>query len=119
MLTICCTGCGGNKPATTEFFHKHVRGRFGLRAQCKVCKNDRALAYARSPEGEIVRELNAARYRESGRAAKVCRDWRTRNIEKAHQSAAKWRSKNKDNLRERAHAYRDANREKVREKQRR
>ena len=40
MNTKVCTGpCGRELSATTEFFHKSKRGRFGVRSICKKCCN--------------------------------------------------------------------------------
>jgi len=42
MNTKVCTGdCGRELPATTEFFHKSKRGKFGVAAKCKECFNKR------------------------------------------------------------------------------
>jgi hypothetical protein len=43
MDTKVCTGCGGEFPATVEFFHRKKNGKFGLRSVCKSC----ALEYQR------------------------------------------------------------------------
>jgi len=40
MYTKKCTGeCGRELAATTEFFHKSKRGKFGVRSVCKQCCN--------------------------------------------------------------------------------
>lgn len=42
MDTKKCTGiCGKELAATTEFFHKNKRGKFGLRGECRECLNKR------------------------------------------------------------------------------
>lgn len=33
-----CTKCGRKLPATTEFFHKAKKGKYGLKAICKECR---------------------------------------------------------------------------------
>lgn len=35
--TKVCTKCGEELPATTEFFYKKDRGRYGLHSWCKLC----------------------------------------------------------------------------------
>ena len=32
-----CTKCGQEKPATTEYFHKHSGNKYGLDPDCKLC----------------------------------------------------------------------------------
>jgi hypothetical protein len=39
MNTKTCTVCGETKEATTEFFYKMKTGKYGLRANCKVCRS--------------------------------------------------------------------------------
>lgn len=34
-----CTKCGEVKEASTEYFHRQKKGKYGLRAECKVCRN--------------------------------------------------------------------------------
>jgi hypothetical protein len=38
--TKICTKCGKTFPATTEFFFRNKRGRYGLRANCKECASE-------------------------------------------------------------------------------
>jgi hypothetical protein len=40
MNTKTCTKCGEKKEATTDFFYKQKRGKYGLRADCKVCSRE-------------------------------------------------------------------------------
>lgn len=35
-----CTQCGSGFPANTEFFHQTKRGKYGLEARCKNCRNE-------------------------------------------------------------------------------
>lgn len=52
--TKICTKCGEPKPATTEYFDRHKKGRGGLSPKCKDCR--RAYTFA-------TRERNAERAR--------------------------------------------------------
>jgi len=49
MNTKVCTGCGETKPATTEFWHKQKRGKYGVMSLCKECRNK-----SRRKEGGII-----------------------------------------------------------------
>jgi hypothetical protein len=41
MNTKVCTKCGEEKSATPEFFHKRKGGKFGVRSDCRECRNKR------------------------------------------------------------------------------
>ncbi len=38
-MTQACTKCKTEKPFTKDFFHSEVRGAFGLRRDCRACRN--------------------------------------------------------------------------------
>lgn len=45
-VTKRCTGpCGRELPATTEFFNRHKKGKYGLRAICKMCSRAKHALY--------------------------------------------------------------------------
>lgn len=46
-----CTSCGVNKKL--EDYGKYIRGKDGLKSECKQCAKERALAYNRTKEGLI------------------------------------------------------------------
>ena len=67
-----CTKCGKTLPATTEYFHKHKNGKYGLKSICKKCKAEyhkqhhkqyyednkdkiaeRKKQYRQSPQGQV------------------------------------------------------------------
>lgn len=51
-----CTKCGEEFPATTEYFHKEKLGKYGLRADCKWCKNAKKRAARLDPiKGDEIR----------------------------------------------------------------
>ena len=62
-----CTKCQGEFPATLEFFHKHSRGKYGLKAKCKNCckayKRDHYKKYKTK-----IREYNKQYYELNGYA---------------------------------------------------
>ena len=50
MDTKKCTGdCGRELPATTEFFHKSTKGKFGVRSNCRECYNKRQYKKSNPP----------------------------------------------------------------------
>lgn len=49
--TRICTVCKKEFPATTEYFHKSPRGKYGVHSQCKVCRlKERKKRYNREVE---------------------------------------------------------------------
>jgi hypothetical protein len=42
MNTKVCTECQEKFPATSEYFHKQKRGKFGIRPECKKCRQNRS-----------------------------------------------------------------------------
>lgn len=110
-----CTCCGVEKTATEEFFHRHKGGRFGLRAQCRECKNALVRESLRRPDIKAVRIAYAKRYAATGKTREKDRRWVLANKDKVRS----YRLKRRDKARERDKIWRDANREKVRAKQRR
>lgn len=62
MNTKVCTKCGIEYPATTEYFHKKSCGKYGLRADCKICNCKRAMMnYNKNREKRLK---NMKEYRE-------------------------------------------------------
>ena len=46
-----CTGpCGQEYPATTEFWHKKARGKYGLNNKCKICIREYGKQYRSIPD---------------------------------------------------------------------
>lgn len=93
--TTVCSKCGSRFPATPEFFYREKTGKYGLRAQCKACVQERTSEYLKRPEvRERVREL--ARGRKEYQAA-----WRRANPEKLREYHLIWWAKNRDDILER------------------
>jgi hypothetical protein len=61
ILTKTCTGCGETKPATSEYWHKQKKGKYGLASKCKVCKAEHQREYRQQPE---VKERKREYHRE-------------------------------------------------------
>lgn len=76
MDTKICTKCGEEKPATTEYFHRQPRGKFGFCAQCKRCTS-------------LYYQKNKARYKARGD------QWRNANREAMRKHWREWSARNK------------------------
>lgn len=106
-----CTKCKRELPATTEFFHKLRRGKYGLRPDCKQCSRERNHQYrAANPEyARQYREVNAEKLRESSR------QYYEANSEKVCERSRQYQKANAERMRECYRRYREANAEKLRE----
>lgn len=118
-LSKICTVCGVDKAATVENFSRNKGGLFGLRAQCRPCRNMRILELIARPETRARRQAANAEYVASGRRAAQQRAWRRANPKSALESKRKWQAANVEAIRAREQRWRDENRERVRVKQRR
>jgi hypothetical protein len=59
-----CTGiCGRELPATTEFFYKKKRGKFGVCTLCKVCADKYSAKYRKTPKGKAIHKNMEAKRR--------------------------------------------------------
>jgi hypothetical protein len=45
-----CSKCGQEKPATAEFFHSNKRGKYGVMAVCRECRNKKPIPPPPQPE---------------------------------------------------------------------
>jgi len=118
-LVKTCSCCGIEKLATAEYFSRNAAGKYGLRGQCKECRNAGVRVRLRDPEIAEKRKKYEREYVSSGRAAAAGRKWRAANREKALTTQRKWKAENRDKIRESERLRRERTRDKVREKQRR
>lgn len=77
-----CSKCKKELPATLEFFHKSIKGKYGLRAKCKECRNIGKKIY-REKNKEKINETQR-QYRENNREKilKGKKDYYYKNHEK-------------------------------------
>lgn len=82
MTTKTCSKCGEEKPATTEYFYRHLNG---LRPDCKMCKNKYSKQYYQANQEanrEAKAEYDRQRYRANREAkAEYNRQYRQANRE--------------------------------------
>lgn len=115
-----CGRCGIEFPATTEFFHKQPRGKFGVEGQCKPCRNEKIREYKLSHKDEYAeyfRQYNQANkerikdyhhqhYIENKeRIDEQNRQWFRNNHNKHIQRTRRWRSANPEKARALWHKY--------------
>lgn len=122
-----CSKCGVAHPATTEFFRKQARGKFGVTSWCKKCeKAYHAARYADSETGAKIKERNLAWHRaravgprpllteEEKRARARQRAQRLREREPERQRELRKARLQKPKTRARLRAYRAAHAEQYR-----
>lgn len=82
----CCTKCGVEYPATTDYFGKQKNGKYGVRADCKTCANAKNRAYREAnPETAIAwRDANRERINAQNREWKRVNAERHAEINKAY-----------------------------------
>jgi len=96
-----CNKCGELMPATSEFFHRRVKGNDNLlRSTCKECRAQEFVAY------------NAA-HPEKMRAIRL--KWNANHKERKRMQTQRWASKNLEKVREQNRRYKAINQDKVRE----
>lgn len=98
METKICSKCGEEKLATTEFFHKAIKGKCGLKAICKACssqynKKQKAIYYKNNKEEILKRNEN----------------WRKENKEVYARGKKTYYENNKEEILEKMKKYRDIN----------
>ena len=64
--TVCCTKCGEEKPATTEFFSRDAKKRNGLASLCRACNNKRSSQYQKQWPAVVRRKVRV--YHQANRA---------------------------------------------------
>lgn len=137
--TKCCSKCGTEYPATTEYFHRHKNhGRVGLRPECKSCTSkQQGYKYTPRqinpvcPDGyqycrtcQTVQPMDVSHFsfrKDRNRYSTECRHcsririnaWCARNSEKRRLSSKKHRIKYSSEERIRKRKYQDQNRDKV------
>lgn len=67
-----CTKCGEEKPATLEYFAKSKRGKYGTRADCKVCNNQSSKQY-REENKDAIQSYHKQYYEENEKVIKTQR----------------------------------------------
>ena len=124
-----CTKCGNELPATTEYFYKHPRGKYGVNSSCKICDREKACKW-RLDNKELQKQMCAdweaqnKEYRKEYRKewlknnpnyhnkyyhnntesrTKSSRGWRVRNIEHVKNYEKIYRQNNKDKINARKH----------------
>ena len=89
-----CPKCGEEKPATTEFFHRHKQAKDGLKSWCKECNTAAAREYGRKNK-EKVAEYHARYYQENReRLLPVFREYAKEHSAEAVERATRWYHEN-------------------------
>ena len=99
-----CTKCGEIKLATTEYFSKAKRGKFGLESQCKVCKQEYSKQWRRDNKEHCQeyckqwRQDNKEHFQEYHK--EYCKQWYQDNKEHKLEYCKQWYQDNKEHYQE-------------------
>ena len=110
-----CSKCGGEFPATSEYFNKGKNGKYEFRGECKTCQKEyRKQHYEENSDkekaiGRAWKEANPERVRAN------TKEWRDANPEKANANTKAWAKLNPEKVKALGRAYREANRDKVKD----
>ena len=110
-----CSKCGGEFPATSEYFNKGKNRRYEFRGECKTCQKEyRKQHYEENSDKEKAisrawKEANPERVRAN------TKEWRDANSEKANANTKAWAKLNPEKVKALGRAYREANRDKLKD----
>lgn len=96
-----CTKCGETLPATTEYFHKDKKGKYGLVSKCKRCRAEQDKQYREDNKDKI---------------AEYQKQWYENNKDKKLKQSKQYREKNRDKITERSKQYHENNKDKISER---
>jgi 5-methylcytosine-specific restriction endonuclease McrA len=119
MLTITCTRCGAELPATREFFYPHPNSKHGLRARCKTCVAIANLEYRQSHARELAERARERRLAHPGLEAERHRRNYLANRERFAERDARYYREHREEKLAYQRAYRATHREKRAEDMRR
>ena len=107
-----CTKCGETLPATTEYFHKQKRGKYGLRSKCKKCILEQKKQYYEDNKDKIS-EYKKQYYEDNkDKIKQYCEN----NKDKIAEYHKQYREDNKDKISEKNKQYYENNKDKIAER---
>lgn len=113
--TKVCTKCGQEKPATEEYFNKGERGLYGLRSDCRECRN----IYKKKQhiKMDAIERVQRKQYYADNRERELAsvKQWRIDNPEKVKARNDKWRADNPEQHKENHKKWALANMEHLRQ----
>lgn len=111
-----CTKCKQALPATTEFFHRHKIGKYGLRSKCKKCRYE----YEIKPNKEKLLQ-NARKWKKSnsGRVKQSRKKYYEEHKEEELTNMKKYQDEHREEIAEQRKTYIENNKEKIKKTQKR
>ena len=100
-----CTKCGEEKVATSEFFHKDKKGKYGLRGECKSCYK----IYVQQNKEKISKRRKQYRKANKDKIAEYDKQHYQDNKEKILEYHKQYNQANKEKRKQ----YREANKDKI------
>lgn len=93
-----CTKCGQTFLATTEFFHKRTKGKHGVSAQCKECRNFQVRQYKDENKEYISQQKHQYYLNNKDYILEQTRNYYNNNKDKRRIWARKYNRKNRARL---------------------
>lgn len=110
-----CSKCEEILPATTEYFYKEKRGKYGLRGDCKKCEAERGKQYRESNKEAIAKQKNEymRRYYQENKEdiKEYQRQYYQENKEAINEQHRQYYEANKEADKERCKHWREVNKE--------
>ena len=95
-----CSKCQEEKPATSEFFYKEKKGKYGLRARCKECVLQERKDYHKENKDKILARKKVYQQENAERIAEYQKQYRKDNKERMLQLNREWRENNQERYQE-------------------
>ena len=109
-----CSKCGEWLIASSINFHKDKSKKYGLRSQCKKCKNKRKREYYKENKDEINKRKREYNKKNKDKILEYQREYNKKNKDKI----LEYQKKNKDKILEYQREYQKKNKDKILEYQR-
>ena len=110
-----CTKCGKTLPATTEYFHKQKKGKYGFKSECKKCAAEYSKQWRKNHKDELSEYKK--QYRESNRekVRKQQKQWSENHKERRSEYIKQWTESNREKLVEYKKQWREDNKDKIKQ----
>jgi len=111
MNTKICTKCNEEKPADSDHFNKHPRGKFGLNSKCKVCEKKYKKQYQDKNRAKLIQQKREyyAENREEINAHRRERNSTEEAKKKKSEQNKKYREANKEKIKQKHKLYYEKN----------
>ena len=108
LLAKKCTKCGRWLVASTDNFYKHDTGKYGLKAQCKECRNKKIKQWREANKDKIFEQQKQYRENNKDKMRESTKRWYQANRDKKLEYNKQWNKDNRDKTFEHWKRYRQS-----------